>query len=291
VSTETTLDLEVSRPFSVVPLLAYLRARAIDGVESVGVSSYRRSLRCGGGGGVLTVSFREADRLGSVTICCSAAAELTAESLRETVSALIDADAPVEEVQALLEANPSIGTLARLHRGLRIPGTVEPFELAVRAILGQQISVAAATTLAGRIAREWGSELAESEPGIARTFPGPEELAEAPLEAVGLTRGKAGAIRHLAVAVVSGQLNLEPVGEESADLEALLALPGIGPWTAAYIALRALRDRDAIPVGDLGLRQALRCQTAAEVTTLAEGWRPWRGYAAVHLWSTFLADR
>jgi 3-methyladenine DNA glycosylase/8-oxoguanine DNA glycosylase len=210
-------------------------------------------------------------------------------SLRELVVALTDADAPVRAITNRLGDDPFVGSLVRKRPGLRIPGTVDPFELAIRAILGQQISVAGASTLAGRIAATWGSEVALAPGGLCRMFPGAQQLVDAPVERVGLSRSRAGAIRGVAAAVSDGRLDLRPGQEDlGAAEEALLAINGIGPWTAAYIALRGLRNRDAIPIGDLGLRQAMGCRKASEVAALAEGWRPWRGYGAVHLWSTFL---
>jgi AraC family transcriptional regulator of adaptative response / DNA-3-methyladenine glycosylase II len=283
------LALDVGRPYSAAPLLAYLGARAIAGVEQVDRSCYRRSLRNGAKSGVLSVDFTAAESDGRVAISCSPDIGLDDAAVSAMVTNLADADAPAAAIADQLGDDPALGPLVRRHPGLRIPGTVAPFELAVRAVLGQQISVAAARTLAGRIASEWGCRAAANPDGLHLTFPGPEQLAEAPVERAGVSRGRANAIRSLAAAVASGQLGLEPGCPNPAAVEAkLLEIGGIGPWTAAYVCLRGLRSRDAIPVADLGLRQAIGCQRASEVAARAESWRPWRGYAAVHLWSTFL---
>jgi AraC family transcriptional regulator of adaptative response / DNA-3-methyladenine glycosylase II len=208
------------------------------------------------------------------------------------VTGLIDAHADVPAIQRRLEHDPRLKRLVMQRPGVRIPGTTDPFELSVRAVLGQQISVAGARTLAGRVARQYGRPLTQPFRTLTATFPGPRVLAAAPLEKVGLPCGRAGAIRSIARLVAAGDLHLDPDCDSHVGVEHLLRVKGIGPWTAAYIALRALGDRDAMPASDLGLRQALGAtgvplrpeQLAAE----AEGWRPWRGYGAVHLWSTLL---
>jgi AraC family transcriptional regulator of adaptative response / DNA-3-methyladenine glycosylase II len=161
--------------------------------------------------------------------------------------------------------------------GVRVPGAFDGFEVAVRAVLGQQVSVAGATTLAGRLIAAFGG------------FPSPAALADSNLQGVGLTRARAAALRALARAVAEGAVRLEP----GADSAALLELPGIGPWTAAYIAMRAFRDPDAIPLSDLGLRRALERLGAdtrpGVLAARAEGWRPYRAYAAMHLWTSLSA--
>jgi AraC family transcriptional regulator, regulatory protein of adaptative response / DNA-3-methyladenine glycosylase II len=283
------LTLPVGRPFHTESLLAYLRIREIEGVEEVNGLRYRRSIRGREGAAVLTVDFTLAAEDGHVSAWCPTGLGIDLESLTEMVTNLVDADAPVDAIAERLGADPIVGPLVRMYPGIRIPGTVEPFELAVRAILGQQVSVAAAATLASRVAAGWGSDLASTVGRICRTFPAPERLAEAPLERIGLSRARAGAVRGLATAIAGGELELRPnhlkmgVAEQS-----LLALVGIGPWTASYISVRGLRNRNAVPVGDLGLRQALGFRETREVAERAKDWEPWGAYAAVYLWSTFL---
>jgi 3-methyladenine DNA glycosylase/8-oxoguanine DNA glycosylase len=178
--------------------------------------------------------------------------------------------------------------------GLRIPGAWDGFELAVRAILGQQVSVKAATTLAGRLAAAYGEPLridpiVDGSAGLRIVFPQPAILARADLTNVGIPRARAAAINALAEAVASGALVLDASRGLEASVRALSALPGIGEWTAQYVAMRALREPDAFPATDLGLRRALgdgsRLVAAAELLQAAEAWRPWRAYAAVYLWT------
>jgi AraC family transcriptional regulator of adaptative response / DNA-3-methyladenine glycosylase II len=280
-----TFVIEVTRPFCDAALLAYLRVRAIKGVELVEGSCYSRTIRRGGKDGVLTVDLKDADRKGTVAVRCSPALGGQLDFLRKKVDRLIDAAAPVNKIDATLGKDPLLSPLVLQRPGVRIPGSVYPFELAVRAILGQQISVAAAVTLAARVAEGWGPASSKSSGSLGRIFPEPGELAKAELETIGLTRTKALAIRRLANATAEGQISLDPATPES---EKLLAIPGIGPWTAAYIHLRGLGEGDSIPLSDLGLRNAARCASPGELAALAESWRPWRGYAAMHLWCTYL---
>lgn len=290
----TTLTLRVARPYSPQPLLAYLGVRSMAGVEEVSGSCYRRVVCVDGEPHLLAVDFSRAEAEGEIFASCHPGHRLPVSSLRRMVKGLVDADAPVVEIARRLEEDRVLAPLVQSHRGARIPGTVDPFELAVRAILGQQISVAAARTIAGRVAAHWGMKLEGGDAKTGFSFPGPEQLADAPLEQAGLSRGRACAIRDLAIAASGGRIDLRP---DRGDLEqtesTLLSIKGIGPWTVAYISLRGLRNRDAIPVGDLGLRQALGDGKAAldtrRLAERADAWRPWRGYGAVHLWNTFLA--
>ena len=207
-------------------------------------------------------------------------------------AALLDLNAPVQEIATSLEAEPKLAPLVRRWPGVRIPGTVDPFELSVRAVLGQQISVAGASRLASRVAERWGASLGAPSVRARHSFPGPAELLDAELESVGISQVRATAIRELAACSMSGTIDLLAGPKFSADAEEkLLTIRGIGPWTASYIGLRALGNRDAIPTSDLGLRQALGGNnpcTPHQVTKHAAAWRPWRGYAAMYLWGTYL---
>lgn len=285
--------LEVGQPFARQPLLAYLAVRAMPGVEVVDKHRYRRVICVGGQPGILSVDFSR-DEEGIVLAVCDRGAGVSSPELRETVAGLVDCDAPVGEIATHLGRDRTLNALVRQHPGIRIPGTVSPFELAVRAILGQQISVGAARTLSSRVAATWGTSLdAESTAEFSHSFPEPHDLREARLEDVGTSPLRADAVRALAEAVEGGRIQLRRSADDLPETEAaLLKIRGIGPWTAAYIMVRALGDRDAIPVGDLGLRQALAPAdeplTSRELAARAELWRPWRAYAAVHLWNTFL---
>jgi AraC family transcriptional regulator of adaptative response / DNA-3-methyladenine glycosylase II len=169
-----------------------------------------------------------------------------------------------------------------------VPGAWDRFEVAVRAVLGQQVTVRGATTLAGRLAQAFGESLAGADGELDRLFPRPEALVDADLSSVGLTRARAASIRGLAAAYLDGLPALTGSLPLDVAVAQLCTLPGIGEWTAQYIAMRGLREPDAFPAGDLGLRRTLaggaRLATPAAVLTRAEAWRPWRAYAALHLW-------
>src|SRR5204862_83329 len=181
-------------------------------------------------------------------------------------------------------SDPLLAERVRAAPGLRLPGCWSGFELATRAIVGQQVSVAAATTIAGRIAATFGQEFSAAH-GLTRTFPSPEILAEGDLTRAGLTVARAETIRGLARAVCSGQIRFEGIIDSEIFLRDLCAIPGIGKWTAQYVAMRALGEPDAFPSGDLGLLRALKLRSSRELEQRAEAWRPWRAYAAMYLWS------
>ncbi|NOT39011.1 MAG: DNA-3-methyladenine glycosylase 2 family protein, partial [Alphaproteobacteria bacterium] len=169
--------------------------------------------------------------------------------------------------------------------GLRVPGVWDPFELGVRAILGQQVSVAAASTLAGRIATKFGNSAAESHATLTRLFPTPEDLAGANLDGIGLTTRRAATVTNFARAVRDDATLLSAGQELDSFVERIADLPGLGPWTAHYMAMR-MGHTDAFPTSDLGVRKALNTTSDKEVLRLAEKWRPYRAYATMHLWAS-----
>jgi AraC family transcriptional regulator of adaptative response / DNA-3-methyladenine glycosylase II len=183
----------------------------------------------------------------------------------------------------------ALGPLAAARPGLRVPGTFDGFELAVRAVVGQQISVRSARTLLGRIARAFGESRSDDVSGeLNRLFPKAARMAAVPardLVGLGLTQARARTLVALAAAVASGAIPLEPESDVDATLEALTALPGIGTWTANYVAMRALRWPDAFLANDLVVLKALGETRPAHALRLSESWRPWRSYAVMHLWS------
>jgi AraC family transcriptional regulator of adaptative response / DNA-3-methyladenine glycosylase II len=199
------------------------------------------------------------------------------------VRRMFDLDADPLEIGATLSADPLLGPSVRARPGLRLPGTWDPFETCVRAILGQQVSVRAATTLGGRLVGAFGSRIPGAARGLTHLFPVPERLASAPLERIGLTRARAESIR--CVARSAQVLRERP---ESLDdlVDRLCSLPGVGPWTAHYLAMRAFGEADAFPSGDLVLRKASREPSSAALERRSAAWRPWRAYAAMHLWSS-----
>jgi AraC family transcriptional regulator of adaptative response / DNA-3-methyladenine glycosylase II len=277
------LKLEYREPFPLADCLDYLGRRGFRGVEEVSGDVYRRTFRARGGPGMLELGPADDGHV-AATITGAQPDELPAivAGARRT----LDLDADPAVVDADLAGDPRLSSTVRLKPGLRLTGAFDPFELAVRAILGQQISVQGATTLAGRLVERFGEPLAEPSGSLTHLFPSPSTLAEAPVESIGMPRAKGGAIRALAQAV-DGGLELGP-GADPAELRGgLVALPGIGPWTAEYVAMRAAGDPDGWPASDLGLRIALgngKPATEREVARAGEAWRPWRSYAAMRLW-------
>jgi AraC family transcriptional regulator of adaptative response / DNA-3-methyladenine glycosylase II len=206
--------------------------------------------------------------------------------LSSTARRMFDVEADPARIAASLLDDPQLGPLAARRPGLRIPGAWDPFECGVRAILGQQISVAAARTLAMRLVMRLGRPTGSDADGLTHLFPSANAVAVADLNDMGLTERCRESLRSLGRAVRDGSVNFSDPVEEV--LRALADLPGVGNWTAQYVALRALGEPDAFPSGDLVLRQAasVNCTplTSSELEIRAEAWRPWRGYAVIHLW-------
>jgi AraC family transcriptional regulator, regulatory protein of adaptative response / DNA-3-methyladenine glycosylase II len=260
-------------------LLGYFEARAIPGVESVSGEAYRRTIVAGGEPGVLELMPGGDDHL-LLRVHLAHWDELMHVVSRARRIANLDAD--MEEPAAQLGADPVVGPLVRKRPGLRVPGTWDPYETGVRAILGQQVSVAGANTLAGRLVERLGTPVPFDRFGLTRLFPPPPVLAEAELADLGLTGARATAVRSFARAVAEDEIRLDRSIGLDRLVASIQAVDGLGPWTAHYIALR-LGERDAWPATDLGLRRALGTHAPA----VAERWRPWRSLAATHLW---LAD-
>jgi AraC family transcriptional regulator, regulatory protein of adaptative response / DNA-3-methyladenine glycosylase II len=282
----TVIRLPYRAPFDITGLLTYLAARAVPRVESVADGRVLRALRVAGR--ALTVDVRASERARAVEVRAAGADAEHWLALAERVRSVFDLRADPDPIGRQLGADPLLRERLRRSPGVRVPGAWNPFEIAVRIVLGQQVTVAGATQLAGRLAERFG----ESVPDAARDalaptrlFPEPDALADAALEEIGLTRQRAGAVRALAAAVASGTLALAPGADPDAARDALLALPGIGSWTAELVLLRALGEPDAFPAGDLGLCRALGLDAGA-LERRAERWRPWRGYAALLLWTT-----
>jgi AraC family transcriptional regulator of adaptative response / DNA-3-methyladenine glycosylase II len=263
-------------------MLGFLARRAIPGVEAVDRAAYRRTIEVDGRPAVVTVA-----RRGGVRVDPPDATDLAAVARR--AARLLGLDVDVRPVLRHLGRSPRLAPLVARRPGLRVPGAWDAFELAVRAVLGQQVTVMGATTLAGRLVRAHGRPVAGGRHGLTHVFPGPEVLADADLSEVGLPRARARTIRALAAAVAEGRLDLAGRSSLDADVARLCAMPGFGPWTAHYVAMRALRHPDAFPATDLGLRRALgvagRPRPVEGVVRLATPWRPWRAYAVMHLWS------
>ena len=211
------------------------------------------------------------------------------DALVQSARRAFDLDADPHASDAKLADDPKLEPLVTRIPGLRVPGTFDGFELVVRAIFGQQVSVAGARTSLGRLVERFGTPLDPPSGGITHLFPSPEQVAELPPEAFGMPRARAETIRRVADLVARGELDLSGDTEPGEALHTLGELPGIGPWTLAYVAMRALRDPDAFMVGDLGVRKGFEAlglpSTSKELLARAERWRPWRAYAVMHLWN------
>ena len=288
-----TLRLACREPFDAAGWLGFLAARAIPGVEQVTQDRYARSVQTAAGPGIIELLPRPGQ--GHVLLRARLSGLGAVSPVVGRARRLLDADADPAAIGAALAADGLLAPLVRARPGLRVPGAYDGFELAVRAVLGQQVSVAAASTFAGRLAAQHGTPLATDgpvdgpadrpggRPGPRVVFPGPDVLAEADLTGLGLTTARQRTLRGLAAAAASGRLTLDP-GADPGELAARLAeLPGIGPWTTGYILMRAAADPDAFPEADLGLRRAL-ARLGATAGHPAR-WRPWRAYAAMHLWT------
>jgi AraC family transcriptional regulator of adaptative response / DNA-3-methyladenine glycosylase II len=281
---EVSLALAYRPPYDWSHLREFLARRATPGVERVDEESYGRLIRTDAGPAVIDVRplrGRDALQLRVHGAPPSALFQIATAARR-----VFDLSADPALLAASLGADPLLRPLVRRRPGVRIPGTWDAFECAVRAVLGQQVSVAAARTLAGRLVARAGEPVATPVAGLDRLFPTPQALVAASLDGLGLTGARITAVKSLAAAVVAGRLAFDRPAEEI--VARLVELPGFGEWTAQYIALRALGEPDAFLGGDLIVRRmAADGGTPLSVKELerrAEAWRPWRGYAVMHLW-------
>ncbi len=281
---EYVIRLPYRPPYDWESLLSFLAARAIPGVEEVVAGAYRRSFALEGRHGILEV--RHDGSAAALEARIRFDEPLSLLPIVSRLRALFDLAADTSVIARHFRRDLLLGRLVRKFPGLRVPGAWDGFELAVRAILGQQVSVAAASTLAGRIARKFGERLSVAGAGgLAFVFPTAAAMAR--VRVTGLPGVRARAIRSLARAAVSGRVALDASGTEETTLANLASILGVGDWTAQYIAMRALRQPDAFPVNDLVLLRAAgrsRPLTAAALRQRSEQWRPWRAYAALYLW-------
>jgi AraC family transcriptional regulator of adaptative response / DNA-3-methyladenine glycosylase II len=257
------LKLHYRPPFDWIGFLQFVGPRAIPGLEEVSADSYRRN-------GVLVTHDADKNRL-------SARIEPdNAKSLRrisDQIRSFFDLRANTTEISAHLAKSGALKSIVKRHPGLRVPGSWDGFEMAVRAMLGQQVTVKGASTLAGRLVERFGPPKAEI-------------LADADLAVIGLPKARAESMRRFARAVSDGQIHFDASASSEEMIGRMCELPGIGPWTANYIAMRALGDPDAFPAEDLGLLKAVRVSSPKRLKEIAEAWRPWRSYAAMHLWQS-----
>jgi 3-methyladenine DNA glycosylase/8-oxoguanine DNA glycosylase len=269
-------------------MLGFLAARATPGVEVVEAGSYRRSISWNGSHGYFEVSLEEARNSLAVRVQFGNPRSLF--FIVERIRAMFDLNADWGAIVRGLKTDPALVERVEADPGLRVPGCWNGFELATRAILGQQITVKGATALAGRIVKAFGQPISPAR-NLTHLFPSPEVLADAKLTSVGVTGARAETIRALARAVCDGQISFTGIVETEAFLTRLCEIPGIGKWTAQYVAMRALGEPDAFPSGDLGLLRALSLGNPRELEQRAEAWRPWRAYAAMYLWKPTVTAR
>jgi AraC family transcriptional regulator, regulatory protein of adaptative response / DNA-3-methyladenine glycosylase II len=280
-----TLRLPHRMPLDSGGLLGFLAARAVPGIEEMDVRTFRRSLRLPHGDGVVELTPQENHVV--ATLHLADLRDLTAAVGR--CRALFDLDADPQATDAALGRDPRLAPLVRSAPGKRVPGAADGAEIAIRAVLGQQVSLAAARTAAGRLVAGLGDPLEQRLGSVARTFPSVETLAEADLALLSLPATRALTIKTLARALAERQIDLDGGADRDEVRRRLLAIPGIGPWTAEYIVMRALADTDAFLATDRGVLRGLAALGAPRdpraVSKLSEPWRPWRAYAVQHLWS------
>lgn len=293
-SRDLVLELAFRPPLDWPRLLAFLARRSIRGVEEVRDAAYLRTVAlpvpAQRGDGERTadaktatgwIEVTHARERGTLRVTVSSGLARVLPAVAARVRRLFDLAADPVAIAARL------GELATGAPGMRVPGAFDGFEVAVRAILGQQVSVAAATTLAGRFAAAFGTPATTPHAALTHAFPAPARIAAArwqEIAALGIVGARAQALVALAREVASSRLALEPAADLAATLARLESLPGLGPWTAQYIAMRALAWPDAFPASDLGILKALGVASARAARERAEGWRPWRAYAVMHLW-------
>jgi AraC family transcriptional regulator of adaptative response / DNA-3-methyladenine glycosylase II len=277
-------------PYDWGAMLAHLEARAIEGVEEVTGGAYRRTVAIGPQ--LASVEVRHEPARSSLTVTARFPGERSLPSVLSRVRRMFDVDADIGAIAAHLSCDPSLAPLVAARPGLRVPGGWDGFELAVRAVLGQQVSVVAARRLAGHLVALCGLAVpkASRPSALSQIFPSPERVAAFDLGALGMPEARRATLKALAEATLEDPDLFGPKGGLEKAIARLRAIRGVGEWTAQYIALRALRETDAFPASDVGLLRAAAVggvrPTPPELLRRAEPWRPWRAYAAQHLWAS-----
>jgi AraC family transcriptional regulator, regulatory protein of adaptative response / DNA-3-methyladenine glycosylase II len=285
---EIALLLRYQPPYDWEAMIEFLRRRAIAGVESVTAERYARTLQLDGLQGTVSVQRGGGNAL-RATVRFPKLAALPAIIAR--LRRVFDLGADPAAITAHLARDPTLAPLVKSRPGLRVPGAWDGFELAIRAVLGQQITVAAAARLAGRLVASYGRPLAAVDGELTHVFPQPEVLASANLTTLGMPRSRAAALSAVAAAAVADPHLFDANCGLDDAVKRLRSIRGVGEWTAQYIALRQLREPDAFPAADLGLMRAMagragRPHSSSELLDRADAWRPWRAYAAQHLWAS-----
>jgi len=272
--------LAVRVPFASSEVMSFLGERAIPGVEAWDGGTYRRSLELPGGLGVIGLVAHDDHVAARIELSSWSDLGVAVQRIRR----LLDLDSDPAAVDAALGSDTALAPLVAAVPGRRAPASVDPYETAIRAVVGQQVSVGGARTVAGRIVANVGRTIGEPVDDITRVFPRPDELAAAPDEAFSMPGARRDTIRRLARAVAEGDLELDAGSDPAVAHRQLLALKGIGPWTADYVVMRGLGHPDTFLTSDLGVRHALnRLGLAGEQ---GSSWAPWRSYAVHHLWAS-----
>lgn len=285
------LHLSYRPPLDWDLLLGFLARRVMPGVENVDNGVFSRTLKIGDDIGVIRATPQPQKH--QLQLCVSPSLVKHLASIITSVRRVFDLNADPAAINNQLATHPRLAPLLAARPGLRVPGAWNAYECMVRAILGQQVSVAAAVTLLGRVVSHVGddlpADLAQTDHALHQLFPTPEQLAAATLDGLGITQRRIDTLKHFAKAVAAGEIDFNQLTDPQLAEAALVKLPGIGPWTAGYVALRGLKHPDAFPAGDLVLRKMIapgETWTEKQLLHTAAAWRPWRAYAAVHLWAT-----
>lgn len=285
------LRLSYRKPYDFDALLAFLAVRAIPGVEHIDAGRYRRTASVDSEQGVIEVRHDQSQ----CQLVLQIPSSLSRHALwvAERVRRLFDLTADSRVIEEQLSSDPMLREVVKRFSGTRVPGAWDPFEISVRAILGQQVSVKGATTLSGRLAKAYGEPLDSGQEECSLLHPGPEKLVRARAERVGLTRARAAALRSISSAVLKQRVHFDSACALDEMVENLLEVQGVGPWTAQYIAMRACSEPDAFPSGDLILRRVAEhldssLDTEPKLIDRSNAWRPWRAYAAMMLWRAYV---
>ncbi|MFT4563769.1 MAG: AraC family transcriptional regulator of adaptative response / DNA-3-methyladenine glycosylase II, partial [Gammaproteobacteria bacterium] len=287
----TSFRIDYRPPYNWHTFIAFLGARAIPGVEAIRDGVYLRTVSIGEHRGWIAVApfvpAKRARPVHALKLTISESLQGACVPILTRVKTVFDTRANAHDIDSHLSRDPLLNRVVVDFAGMRLPGAFDGFELLLRAILGQQVSVKGATTLAGRMAAEFGDPITTPWPELTHLSPDVGRIGRADIgriAKIGMPGKRAETIRLVARAMSAGDLVLAPGTDPDVARDTLIAFPGIGEWTASYVAMRALAWPDALPLGDLGIKKALNLTRAADILARTEAWRPWRAYAAIYLW-------